>query len=65
MNWTELNTELRRVKDEARCLEMYAQEQAGESRRLWLNRIYSRFSALRRKREQLELRVPRRKSVQP
>jgi hypothetical protein len=51
MTWRELNEQLRKAKDGKLILKLYKAERKGRRRKRWLNRIYHRYSYLRRKKE--------------
>lgn len=51
LTWTQLNDELRKVKDQDKCYAMLEAEAKTTNRNLFVRRIYGKFSKLRAARE--------------
>lgn len=52
LTWRALNDELMTLNDPAQALALLQAERKGQRRKKWLERIYGRFSHLRRKLEE-------------
>lgn len=58
LTWVELNTKLRsRHLTMEQALEMFESEKAGANRKRWLKRIWSKYRALRTRREKKEMNL--------
>jgi len=57
LTWTQLNDELRKIKTEDKCWVMLLAEYNGLNRKLFVRRIYGKFSKLRATRERKMFKI--------
>ena len=53
--WLELNNILAKTTDEKKLLALIAEEKKGHSRKIWVMRIFQRYSIVRARRERAEI----------